>query len=381
MIPNSIAIYDKASIQNCPWPADDAGMYAKEFLEPLIAHGASHFVDNVNAKMAVLIVDNIALPLTINESSSCDSSYVSSPYSQYVSYAPIVSKKIENKFLRFSFDMSLKLYGWLMRLGEIDKVVIVNNWLLSTNPYPKLDTPTVKKIGDFLKKLFPKHAIVFRSINQQTCQECYEALIKNGYDFIVSKYIYITDGADSDIFKTRIFKSDLNFVRNCPYRLAPLDEIQEREISTLHGLYKALYVEKYSQYNPQYNVNFFKLMFKLKTLNFLIAKQDEELEGLAVYYFFDGKMISPVFGYDPTNSEKKGIYRYLSTALLLEAQKNRAIFNQSAGGSFFKKIRRAKGDMEYTAVDGSHLPYYRRIPWKLLSMILNTLGRPVMEKY
>lgn len=377
---NLVKLYDQASIEDCPWPANRSGDMAKQLLEPLVRHGISHFVNNINAKMAVLLVDDLVIPITINEFTS-NNSFVTSPYSQYVSYAYVIEKKINNPLVRHSFKFLLNFYSSLMRFGDLDKVVIVNNWLLTTNPYPKLDKKKIQSIGEFLKSRFPQHAIVFRSIVSQTCKDCYLALKENRYQFIASKYVYITDGSDEEVFKTRIFKSDLNFLKKSPFKLVPSAEIQAEEANHLYQLYKNLYIDKHSSVNPHYNSNFFQLLLKSKALNLLIVKQEQNFEGIAAYFCSDGKMISPFVGYNLIDAEKKGIYRYLSTTLLLEAQRQAALFNQSAGGSFYKQIRRAKGSMEYTAVDDSHLPFYRRLPWRVLRFFINTIGSSLMKKY
>jgi len=43
--------------------------------------------------------------------------------------------------------------------------VMVNNWLLSTNLYPPSSNETLEAISRFLIERFPKHAIVYRSVN------------------------------------------------------------------------------------------------------------------------------------------------------------------------------------------------------------------------
>src|SRR5262249_9093987 len=162
------------------------------------------------------------------------------------------------------------------------------------------------------------------------------------------------------------FKSDLKFLKESKYSIFSFEELPEEELPAVLNLYRALYIHKYSTINPQFNVNFIKNAAKNGILHIKVIKENNDPVGVVGNYYQNGVMISPFFGYDPAKSEKKGVYRVLSTLLMLDAQKLQAHFNQSAGGSFYKKIRRAQGHFEYTAVYHRHLPLHRRLPWNLL---------------
>lgn len=374
-----IELYTAENIDACPWPQTEEGVYARRFLEPLVKKGVGHYVDNIDTKMGVLIVDDTAFPVTINDGQYANA-FVCSPFSHYVSYAGITVEKIKNRFIKKAINASLKIYELLMKKGKINQVITVNNWLFTTNLSPKMTPEALKKINEYLKASFPTHAILFRSITKQTCAEGYHALKSNGYHLIASRYMYLLDGTNDSVFQTRIFKSDLKFFRESAFKIVPPDEIEEADISRLQELYNALYIQKYSTLNPQFNTHFFKHLINNQLLQIHAVKEDDSYIGLVGYFCRNKQMISPLFGYDP-NDEKKGVYRYLSTILILEAQKHQAIFNQSAGGSFYKKIRRATGEMEYTAVYTKHLPVYRKLPWMILKMAINTLGKRYMKKY
>jgi hypothetical protein len=89
----------------------------------------------------------------------------------------------------------------------------------------------------------------------------------------------------------------------------------------------------------------------------------------------------PIFGYLKDSPDSNTIYRILNTALLIEAQQERLLFNQSAGASFFKSIRRAEGCLEYMAVYTRHLPYSQRLVWSTLQLFMNSIGSKYMKKY
>src|SRR5690606_7977406 len=104
-------------------------------------------------------------PVTINNT-EWSNSYVCSPYTAYISYAKEEAKlKIKNTFLRFILNAFISTLSFYLKKTSINKVVHVNNFMLSTNPYPEWNGISLKELVSFLTKEFPKHAIIFRSLN------------------------------------------------------------------------------------------------------------------------------------------------------------------------------------------------------------------------
>lgn len=375
-----VKLYDSANIEALSWPETDEGSYAKKFLTPFIKNGPKHYVDNVDTQFMALTVGNLVLPLTVNDA-QYENSFICSPFSHYISYAFNILDKFKYKVARNFVKIFLQGLSKIMKRGELNKVVIVNNWLFTTCPHLTLEAPQMAAITDFLKQRFPHHAILFRSVNKHTWGESFDSLKKQGYDLIASRYVWITNANENEVFRTRIFKSDLKLLKNCKFQVLEPHEIHDEDIAKIHELYSALYIKKYSQINPQYNRNFFKLALDNQILHIKGIKQKDVLEGVIGYSFRNGVMISSLFGYNPQDEENKGVYRVLSTLLMLEAQKNGGRYNQSAGGSFYKKIRRAEGHMEYTAVYSKHLPNLRKIPWQILKVTLNSIGARFMKTY
>lgn len=352
----------------------------KVFFTQLLLNGVDKYIENVQAQLLLLPWGGQFIPITVNDA-QYDNSFVCSPYSHYVSYATIVFDKIKIPLLNKLLSSLQKGYGYLMRKGKINQVVIVNNWLFTTNPPLSLDQGVLKELLEYLIRKFPNHAIIFRSVTKEICPAFYNALKTLQFDFIASRYVYLTQAKDESVFQTRIVKSDLRLLKDSKYTQLSNKELSESDINQMVELYQALYIHKYSKLNPQFNAAFVKLAIDSGILNFTALKEDNQVKGCFGFYYRDGIMISPFFGYDPANGDNKGIYRILSTLLLLEARKHQALFNQSAGGAFFKKIRRAQGHFEYTALYDKHLPWKRRVPWQFLKSLMNTLGSYVMKRY
>jgi len=136
-----------------------------------------------------------------------------------------------------------------------------------------------------------------------------------------------------------------------------------------------------SNHQPQFKKQYFELMLEKKLLQFIILKSNGAIIGVAGYYVRNATMYCPILGYDKEHPEHTKIYRVLSTALILEAQKRGLLFHQSAGASFYKQIRRAESCLESTAVYSHHLPLKQRISWAMLSFFINTFAPKFMKKY
>ena len=71
--------------------------------------------------------------------------------------------------------------NWLRRTN-INKVIVVNNWMLSTNLYHSINEQQIEQITKVLVEKFPEHTILFRSLNNKLYPATTEALSTVGYN-------------------------------------------------------------------------------------------------------------------------------------------------------------------------------------------------------
>lgn len=373
-------LFDATNIEELVWPETEEGSFAKKLLLPLVQNGVDSYFSNIKTEMRVLSIDHLVLPVTINDAEA-NNSYVCSFYSYYIGYGLNATMRIKNKILKKSIQIILKCLGSFLKLGKIDKVVSVNNWLFSTNIHPKLTDSQVLKIKTLIQNEFPSHAIVFRSVKVMEEYSCIKALKNNQFDLVATRQIFFTDPKKAEVFESRLFKSDLKFLKSTDYELGGLNVSSKEELFTSLSLYHSLYLEKYSSINPCINESFMQLVADHNLFKFKTLKKNGKIEGVVGHYSMYGTMMSPFFGYNPIDSGQIGLYRLLSTILALESKNSGAIFHQSSGASFYKSIRKAIPCIEYTAVYTKHLPLRRRFPWKALQAIMNYCGIHWMKKY
>ncbi len=129
--------YSAERIHELEWPDDAYGRYAKRYVLPMLLEGVPSYIANVQTELLILTVDGIPLPITINEADYTNS-YVCSPYTHYVSYAEEELAMLQRPRLEKALSLLLRGIGWCLRRIHFNRVVQINNWLVSTNLYPQL---------------------------------------------------------------------------------------------------------------------------------------------------------------------------------------------------------------------------------------------------
>lgn len=376
-----LQIYKSATIDSIEWPDTPEGNSAKSEVVNLVKNGVDYYMDNIRAEVFAIKLGNLILPIAVpNEDYT--NSYVCSPYAHYIIYGKEAVRLIDNSLLRSFIQGCLGLLDRYSRFGRINKVLYVNNSFFSTDLYPgTLSVEKIEKILHFLRNIFPQHAIVFRSINALTNPQLMQDLKTEDFLLIASRQVYITDTKQDWIFQTRILKSDLKLLRESPYAITDETELSSEERQRVLELYNLTYLSQHSPLFPQLNLRFIELSLQESLLHFQVLRIEGIICGVVGYLVQNGTLFSPLFGYDKNHPQHATIYRLLSTSLLLEAKKRGLVFHQSSGASFYKKVRRAEGVLEYMAVYVDHLPYYQRVFWRVLKYFINTLAPPYMRKY
>ncbi|TNJ68007.1 GNAT family N-acetyltransferase [Paenibacillus hemerocallicola] len=376
----SIALYDRESIGTFAWPQTEDGLYARSYLLPLLERHSETFVANVRTRLYVLAVDDLVLPVTVNER-EYDNSYVCSPYTHYVSYAKEELVLLRSRPIRKLLAGMLDGIGLLLRGGQINRAVQVNNWLLSTNLYPRLESRQLEAIVSFLRGRFPQHAVLFRSLDGATNAPLLETLSGMGGTMVPSRQIYVLEPDRMNAKARWLVKRDFALLGKHGYEIVGPDGLTEHDAPRIVELYNALYLEKYSLHNPHFSVELIRLALLEGMLQLHALRREGRIDAVLGYYRRGGIMTTPLFGYDTTLPQETGLYRMLSAVLIGIAARNGLLLHESSGAARFKRNRGAVADIEYMAVFDKHLPARRRWGWNVLASVLRRIGIPIMRKY
>ncbi|KAL9656340.1 hypothetical protein ABK040_005107 [Willaertia magna] len=349
--------------------------------------------EKVNNKFTTII------PFTLNYNSDYNkyNVYTVSTFHHYITYGNVelLQNKI-NKYIKFGIQFLINIFSNFFKFTKFDKILIVGNICLSTNVYNN-DIYLFKEIVNYLSLQYKDHTILIRSINRKIYENIYLKL--NNFLFLPSRMIYILDTKDN--LKKRDIKDDiklLNKYLQSTYKILDnfsILEILNNEtlqnenhilIKEIQDCYNELYLDKYSFCNVQFTKKFIYESIKQNILQFkcLYHLQNKTIDGCVGYFtkrYNDRNIfVCPILGYK-LNKQETPLYRLLSSILLKEAKQCDSIFNQSSGAASFKVLRGCKPYIEYSAIYVEHLPYYRRLPFYVLNVLVEYLVKPIMEHY
>lgn len=376
-----IELYDKDSIEDGVFPDSEDGRYAKAYLLPWLHQGTAHFVSNASTKLYILRVDQHILPVTVNEE-EYENSYVVSPYGA-LAYAQEEIQRLPRKWMRWVLQPITALIGSIFRGASINRVVMVNNWLLSTNLYPSLSQEQIEKVTAFLQEQFPTHAVAWRSINTSLPKGLLEKFRKLPCRLLFSRQCYLFDsnGIDQLASKQRWnIKADRALIEKRGYEVVRAGEIEESAVDRLKELYDLLYLEKYTHCNPQFTTAFLLQALRDNTMTLVALRKNGRYDGFVGYFARNGVMTTPLLGYDTKLPQEEGLYRMLTSICIDEACKHQLQLHHSSGAAHFKRVRGMLPDSEYSALFDQHLPLYRRFIWRVLAGLFNGLAEPIVTR-
>ena len=401
------AIYDQSTIQRLGWPATPDGDYAQRYLLPFLEHGPQRYIANVHTDLRLLAVDDVILPVTVTQYHP-ENSYVCSPYNHYFAYGEEEMEKLGHLMLAALFRLLLRpVAGYFLRCG-FDEVVLVNNWLLSTNLYPALTAQQVQAATHFLAAEFPERPIVWRSVDDTGNPALLRTLGKLGCVQVFSRQVYYQNPGDASLWRRKQIKVDQSLARRSAYTLSNDSTLTAMDVPRLAELYRMLYLKKYSYFNPQFTDDFFRLALNNRLLVFKTYQAPAsaagrgagrvsphntprktqqpyqklgDIDAVLGYFMRNGIRTQPIFGYDTGKPPKAGLYRLLSLHVLEEAHRLGLRVNASGGVGDFKRLRGGVASLEYNAVYLDHLPARRQRPWRWLKRLLDTVAVPIIQKY
>ncbi|MFZ4816305.1 MAG: GNAT family N-acetyltransferase [Phototrophicaceae bacterium] len=362
------------------WPNTPDGDYACRYLTPLLEQSTAHYIANIHTRLQVVQLDDLTIPITIPPPtpSSTLQSYVVSPYNHYFTYTLEELDKLQNPTLEVAIRAAFAPLRWLYRVGEFDKAVMVNNWLLSTNLWPQITPDQVRRLVMLLAERYPTLPIVFRSVDRYANPILYDTLESLGAMGVFSRKIYYQPL--ERVQATKDYKNDRALYRKTPYTLLTGEQLTHADLPRLLELYNLLYIDKYSRLNPQFTLDFLRLALDHHLLELRAFARDGRIDAVMGYFTRRGIMTQPLFGYDTRLPQNLGLYRLLSMQVFIESEAQGLLVNSSSGVGKFKRLRGGVGVHEVNMVYLQHLSHPSRWLWGLLQQITQRVAVPMIDK-
>ncbi len=354
---------------------------AAAYLRMLASSNVADLIPNVETKLLVLQSGGRVFPVTVNDGVQ-GKSYVCEPYSAYILYARQELEIIGLRLVKWAMLPLIWLAAGLLRIARINRIVHVDNWLLSTNLHGDWNGDDIPAIRALLLANYPDHIIAVRSLDHWSCPQLLNQARGDGWTLFPSRQIWVTDDLQSQWLPRNNATEDLRKLKRSGLSVEDIDTMSDADAARIAELYYMLYVGKYSELNPVFSARWIQLSCENKLIRYRCARDaDGTIQAVAGSLERGGILTPPVVGYDTAQPQSNGLYRIASWLFCDAALQAGLRLNGSAGASHFKRLRGARPVTEYSAYFIDHLPAYRRWILKGVALILNRIAVPIMRRY
>lgn len=354
---------------------------ANDYVAAFTQRGAATFIANLDTYLDLHRWGEYDLPITVNDGAA-GTTFVCSPRIGYIDYPLEELAHFPDPRLVPLLRGIIKSVGAVFSLCGAERIVHINNWMLSTNLPVPLDSSLVHKQTDELTAKYPAHLLAMRSLTRRYNSSLMAALEAAGWALLPSRQIFLIEDFAKESMPRRDFKRDEALWHCGAYRYEQLSEMGEVDAARIITLYNKLYLDKYSRLNPAYTLDFVALTHRIGLIRYLVLRDREDvIQGFGGMYRAGQHATMPLLGYNTDYPQEHGLYRLSFHAGTRYALEHRLLFNLSSGATGFKRNRGATAEMEFTAFYLGHLPWSRRKSFALLQTIANRIGIPLLRAY
>ena len=275
----------------------------------------------------------------------------------------------------------INLLSVVLKSAKINKIISINNWMLSTNLYPDWDGEDVPGLTHYITHCFPDHVILFRSLNEVTNSILIHQLKAAGYIRMPVRQVYLFQQSENYI-KKKNTKVDLKLLDRSNYEIVSHQDITSVDYERIAELYALLYLDKYSIHNPHFTKDLIQLWHEQGALVMMgLRNEVGVLDGIVGCFERAGVTSAPLVGYDTGLPQSLGLYRMLIALVMRRADDNSMLLNLSSGAAEFKRLRGGEPQIEYAYVYCKNLSYYRRFVWCFIAKLFDSIAVTILKKY
>lgn len=359
----------------------DMNRTASDYVAAFAERGAAAFISNLDTNLDLHRWGDYDLPVTVNDGTA-GSTFVCSPRVGYIDYPLEELAHFPNPRLAPLLRGIVRGVGSVLSLCDAERIVHINNWMMSTNLSVSLDPSLVRNQTNDLTAKYPTHLLAMRSLTRRYNGALMTSLEEAGWELLPSRQVFLIEDFARECLPRRDFKRDEALWRRGDYRYEELGKIGEADAARIVALYNKLYLEKYSRLNPAYTHDFVALTHRIGLIRYLVLRdQGGTIQGFGGMYRVGRHATMPLLGYNTDYPQDRGLFRLSFHAGTRYARDRQLLFNLSSGATGFKRNRGATAEMEFTAYYLRHLPGSRRAPFALLQTIANRIGMPLLRTY
>lgn len=359
------------------WPTRCAD---RAYLEAFANAGSALLIANLRTQVMGLRSGERIVPVTINDAEYGDA-YVCLPHTAYALYAKEELRIVNAGPWTPALGLLASGAGALLRAANINRIVHVSNYMLSTNLHGGWLGDDIGAVRDLLVARYPDHIIGVRSLNAWSDPDLFECFRDAGWKMLPSRQIYVTDDLESDWAPRRDTRRDLALLAASADRIDTLETLQPGDADRIAELYALLYLDRYSKLNPAFTPAYIEMTHRARFFHYRgLRDADGALSAVVGCFVRGGVLTTPIVGYDTERPGSDGLYRMASAMLAQMAIEHGSRLNGSAGAADFKRNRGARAVLEYTAYYIDHLSMARRAIISGIEKLLNKVAVPIMQE-
>ncbi len=369
--------------------ADGASSLEKKFNTLFSKHKPSALFANMHAEFDSISMDGITLPCTVVNQVTANC-FNASPHALMIDYAKDELVKLP-RFVQLLLSAIILLCSGILRLCQIDRIVTLNNQGLSTNMPTALFMRTdAALLTQLASDKWHTHQLAIRSLNDAIHADFIKSLKHHGWQLLVTRQVYLMHDWQAVYQKINTLRDKKLLSDGKYYFKALTKDSTDGEFMEAKQWYDRLYLHKYSRQNVQFTTVFLKQAVALDILSLHLLYDANTHQSVAVVGVVvddadskDGfiQATVPVIGYDDNIPTQEALYRRCMAYAMQHCAKHQAVLNFSSGAPSFKRLRGAAAQIEYMAVYTEHLPYYRRLAWRMLTYFSQKYYAALLTKY
>jgi len=244
------------------------------------------------------------------------------------------------------------------RAIRLDETAYAGHDLLTTSLYA----------GKPAAPALPGKATIVRSLTRHHHAET----LRGGVLWPV-RVVWLIDDPKRDWLPRRDVRRDRKQLSESGLTRGHYTALTDTHLDRVMALYRRLYIDRYSRYNPDYRPDYIRAMLADGRLEILTLERDGAISAFCAIHCWGGSLSVPMLGYDDSLSDGDALYRMIMV-LPVETAMARALgVNLSAGAARFKRHRGATPHVEYLMIIDDHLPGWRRFGYRAVGALLRTL--------
>lgn len=349
---SDIQLIDKKNIDELDWSRIEDSEKLQLHVKNLIKSKSTDLIAGSDFEVSFLKISDKLIPLVFSGKYKRNRTYVSSLKIQYVDYPKeeLRAKKSLKKSEKLLYLSSFPLLSAIFSLAKTEKSIFVNNWLFSTNLFPKLSPEEIQLTHTFLREKFPKHNLIFKSVFDKQNTVLAKELLDLNYHKLLSRQVYFFDPREKKKPKRPFVQDSKRWDKNEVLNYDFLPEPSDEQLEKVREYYKNLYIGKHSSFNPDYSISFLRSLYHSQVLRLMVIQENSEVLGFQGVSQEDETLTTPMIGYDLNLPKEKYVYRFLNLLLMKEAVDKEVVLNMSSGAGKFKKQRGGVSDFEYNYI-------------------------------